>query len=257
MRSVPITDHDWDDGDVATRTSVPAPAAPSVIAAPVAAPAPLAEASRWSDSRGGINWPAFAIAAGFNLLLIVGLVTMDVVPMPFAKRGPTVVKLIEVPPEPPEIAPPPEQKVAPVEQIRPVVVAPKPIVQTPPLITPPIQTVVEPPPVQATIVAPPPRPALAAPVSITDLSTSLRSGKAPSYPVESKRKREQGTVVIALVVSTSGRVSEASVFRSSGFDRLDQVALSAVRRFVYEPYVLNGLPVSVRTTVTFPFKLQG
>jgi len=43
---------------------------------------------------------------------------------------------------------------------------------------------------------------------------------------------------------------------ASGHQLLQQAALDAVRNWHYRPYLLNGEPVEVETTVNVVFKLQ-
>jgi protein TonB len=204
-----------------------------------------------------VNWPCAGAAVGFSAALLMALVTMDVVTVPFAKRDPTVVRLIEIPLDPPQVAlPPPDTKIEPVEVVEQAIVAPKPIVAPPPVPAPALATVSEPPPVRATIVAPAPSaPAMAGPVSVGDLSAKLLSGKPPKYPIESRRKREQGTVLLSVLLSTAGTVADISVSRSSGFPRLDKAALDAVRRWKWSPTVQSGQAVMVKGIVEIPFLL--
>jgi protein TonB len=83
------------------------------------------------------------------------------------------------------------------------------------------------------------------------------AGKPPRYPVESRRKREQGTVLLALTLAPDGSVDTIAVARSSGFSRLDNAALDAVRRWRWKPMVQQGQPVRVKGVVEIPFVLQG
>src|SRR3546814_7287866 len=62
-----------------------------------------------------------------------------------------------------------------------------------------------------------------------DLGAQMIAGKPPRYPVESRRKREQGTVVLALTLGLDGAVESLSIARSSGFPRLDNAARDALR----------------------------
>ncbi len=252
MRSLSVQDMSWEESNVpfasshATETAMPAafPAASTVAV------------QRWSDQRGRINWPATAIAIGFNALLLTALVTMDIVTVPFSKPRPTVVTLIELPKDPPTV-PPPDVKVEVVEQPRPMVVAPPPLVRTPPLLQAPVmvQTAVAPAPVKAAVVAPS-MPGPTGPVSVADLDSKMVSAKPPKYPVESRRKHEQGTVVLTVVLSTAGTVADVAVSRSSGSTRLDKAALEAVRRWIWSPTVQNGQPVMVKGIVEIPFVLS-
>jgi protein TonB len=57
----------------------------------------------------------------------------------------------------------------------------------------------------------------------------------PVYPVGARRRGEQGTVMLRVLVGSDGAVLRAEVARSSGYQRLDAAALEAVRtrwRFV-------------------------
>ena len=57
----------------------------------------------------------------------------------------------------------------------------------------------------------------------------------PSYPIEARRRAEQGTVLLRIEVGADGSVEHVEVAQSSGFDSLDQSAMETVRtrwRFV-------------------------
>jgi len=90
-----------------------------------------------------------------------------------------------------------------------------------------------------------------------NLASKMLAGKPPSYPIECRRKREQGTVVLALTVGTDGRVVDISIRSSSGFARLDNAARDAVRKWRWAPATSDGAPVMVRGVVEIPFVLQG
>jgi protein TonB len=81
------------------------------------------------------------------------------------------------------------------------------------------------------------------------------SGNAPPrYPLVARRKGWEGTVVIELRVSDSGRVQEARIEKSSGYAILDDAALGAVRSWRIAP---NGRAdaASLKFTVPVIFKL--
>jgi len=65
--------------------------------------------------------------------------------------------------------------------------------------------------------------------------------------------RAEGTVVVQAVISKSGRIESARVV--SGLPVLQAAALQAVRAARYRPYLLNGLPIEVETTVSINFRL--
>jgi protein TonB len=57
----------------------------------------------------------------------------------------------------------------------------------------------------------------------------------PSYPLLSRKLREQGLVMIKLCVNQGGFVDEASVSRSSGFQGLDKSALATLSQWRFLP----------------------
>ncbi|TAK08863.1 MAG: energy transducer TonB, partial [Rhizorhabdus sp.] len=82
-------------------------------------------------------------------------------------------------------------------------------------------------------------------------------GRPPRYPLESRRRKEQGTVLLRLLIGTDGRVAQISIAQSSGFERLDQAALQAARSWRWQPMIRDGQPVEVRGVMPIPFVLQG
>jgi len=75
----------------------------------------------------------------------------------------------------------------------------------------------------------------------------------PVYPPIAKAARVSGTVVLHVVVSTTGSVKELRVV--SGPPMLQQSALDAVKTWRYRPYLLNNEPVEFDTTVNVVFTL--
>jgi peptidyl-prolyl cis-trans isomerase A (cyclophilin A) len=75
----------------------------------------------------------------------------------------------------------------------------------------------------------------------------------PHYPIEAKQAGVSGTVVLSAVIGTDGSVNDLRVI--SGPEPLQQAALDAVNQWRYRPYLLNGKPVEVKTTVNVVFTL--
>jgi periplasmic protein TonB len=75
----------------------------------------------------------------------------------------------------------------------------------------------------------------------------------PVYPVMARNARVQGQVVLAAIISKDGAIEELRIV--SGHPLLVPAALDAVRQWHYKPYLLNGEPVEVETTVTVNFVL--
>jgi protein TonB len=75
----------------------------------------------------------------------------------------------------------------------------------------------------------------------------------PVYPPIAKAARVSGTVVLQALIGKDGGIESLHVV--SGPAMLQQAALDAVKSWVYRPYLLNGKPVEVETTVNVIFTL--
>jgi protein TonB len=174
------------------------------------------------------------------------------------KRPPLIINLIKLPTDPPpqELLPPRQVEAVPDAPKQPVIVAPPQVVQV--AVAPPqVATAPQAPPPRTVVVAPAAQPGPSGPVAASDLSTTMISARPPKYPIESRRKHEQGIVVLSVVVDISGSVADVAVSRSSGFARLDKAALDAVRHWRWSPNVRGGQPVMVKGFVDIPFVLEG
>lgn len=203
------------------------------------------------------NWLVIAAILVAHALLIAAILHARHQVQRRAEARLSVVNLTPPPPPPAQEAPPPRPST-------PQVVAPPPMVQVPVAPVQQVATIPDPPPPIASAPAASTAPS-AAPVAVAaplgtvqggDLSAQMLSGKPPRYPVESRRKREQGTVVLSLTLGLDGAVETIAVARSSGFSRLDDAARDAVRRWRWKPMIQQGQPVRVKGVVEIPFVLQ-
>lgn len=104
----------------------------------------------------------------------------------------------------------------------------------------------------------PPMPLPPGPVALSsELSVACPERAAPAYPAQSRRLGESGVVVLRVELSETGNVALARVDRSSGYSRLDEAALSAVRSWRCTPATRNGHPVRAVALQPFNFILQG
>jgi len=76
----------------------------------------------------------------------------------------------------------------------------------------------------------------------------------PVYPIEAKKARIQGKVVLAAIIGKDGSVENLKVI--SGPKELQKSSLDAVQRWAYKPFLLKGAPVEVKTTITVVYTLQ-
>ena len=75
----------------------------------------------------------------------------------------------------------------------------------------------------------------------------------PIYPPIAMAARVSGTVVLQVTISKTGTITNLHVV--SGPAMLQQAAMDAVKTWRYRPYLLNGEPVEVETTINVVFTL--
>ena len=77
----------------------------------------------------------------------------------------------------------------------------------------------------------------------------------PVYPPIAKAAHVQGTVILHAVISKTGTIEKLTPV--SGPQMLQGAAMDAVSRWKYKPYILNGEPVEVDTTINVNFTFGG
>ena len=77
----------------------------------------------------------------------------------------------------------------------------------------------------------------------------------PEYSDAARRVKFQGTVILNVVVDTTGHVSDASIVRPL-FHGLDQNAIAAVQLWRFRPGTKDGRPVKVQATLEITFRLM-
>lgn len=177
---------------------------------------------------------------------------------------PVFVHFVEVPAPP--VAPPAGRPVAPVARLRPVPVAPVQPAPAPlpssteeappaPVATP--EPVPAPPPAEPVMTAavpsaePPPPP----PIVLPSSSAAYLDNPAPPYPAASRQLGEAGRVVVRVFIGLEGTALQAQLAVSSGYDRLDAVALQTARRWRYVPGREAGIPKPMWFDVPIHFVL--
>ncbi|WP_208277076.1 energy transducer TonB [Massilia oculi] len=201
----------------------------------------------FSDINQGAGGKAgkFALVAGLHVLVAMGVIsTMNAksISLPAMLED----KLVWIQPEVPPPAPPPEPPKPQVKAAPPEVVVPKVEVD---IAEPPPEQVIEastepsPEPAQQTQSEAPPQPA-AEPSSNSGQMRSAVLADAngcakPDYPVRAARNGETGTVTLALLVGTDGRVQDSRIQSSSGSRELDRAAVNALSLCKFQP-AMNG-----------------
>ena len=136
----------------------------------------------------------------------------------------------------------------------PPVVEPLPVLAAPAEAPSPISAPPPPPapPALAEVSAPP------APLTVTQpiFNADYLNNPAPLYPTLSRRYGEQGKVVLRVLVNARGTADEVQIFTSSGFRRLDEAALEAVRRWKFVPAKRGAEAVQAWVRIPIPFILE-
>lgn len=197
----------------------------------------------WSSSLA-----VHAIAVALLALPVLGT-RRPAAPQP----APTVVTLHE----PPAVLPIPS---LPMPERRP----PKPAARTPSPrtpIAPPVQPSAAPIPPAPIAATPEPEPAsppaIEAPAQPAGITQSLAYVQAPKlpYPPASVRAREQGRVLLRVLVDADGAPKEVGVERSSGYPKLDAAARDAVLKSRFRPVMRDGKAIPAWGLVPIEFRL--
>jgi protein TonB len=195
---------------------------------------------------------ALAVLA-LHLAFVSGLLLVGPVRERIFDPRPLTVSLIETPRERHTQPPPPltpHLREAPQVQVAPPVftIAPE-VTVTPAAPRPSITVAVAPPPaapsVEPAAVTSPPR-----------FDVAYLRNPPPVYPPASRRTREQGRVLLGVLVNAAGEAETVEVRTSSGSSRLDQAAMAAVKRWRFEPARRGGTALAAWALVPIDFQLE-
>lgn len=207
-----------------------------------------------SNSARAANLATVAVIAAAHILVLTWMYRQELLASAQKMANVLSVSLIrEEPVMPPEVPPPlPKPHIKPVEP--------------PPILTaqaaPDAPAVFEaPPPKPEPVMAPPPAPVQAveappAPVLPPDFTAAYLDNPAPGYPAMSRKLNEQGRVQLRVFVSPAGKADRVEIQRSSGFSRLDDAALQAVRSWRFVPATQSGRAVAAWVVVPLSFSLS-
>lgn len=204
-----------------------------------------------------------ALVAGFHIAvgaLFVHSLNARHITMPKMAEELVVMFTPEPPPPPP---PPPEPP------------KPMPKVAPPQIVAPPPEVEVRQPPppdvVTAAVTKDPAPPAPTAtpqpeapPAAPTDNSGKLHTAvladangcAKPDYPAKAMRNGESGTVTLALLVGTDGRVAGSRVQSSSGSRELDKAAVSALSMCKFKPATNGGVAEQAWAQIAYVWTLD-
>lgn len=186
---------------------------------------------------------------------------------------PIAVRLIELAPEaptpaPPQPAPPPPRPVPPPPRPKPMPAIPTPIPVSPPVMAAAPAAISAPLPAPAAVTPPPlpqaPAPAIvSAPASAPEpplvsarYNADYLQNPKPAYPRISRKRGEQGKVMLRVFVNSDGSPEKIELRASSGFQRLDEAAREAVTHWRFVPAKRGEQAVSAWVVVPIMFSLN-
>jgi protein TonB len=201
------------------------------------------------------------VVAGWALLQV------DAVRQTVALAAPLVVDFITLTPPKPEMPPPPPP---PPPQPRPmtprkpaptITAAPTPAPAPPAFVAkpappepPPPVVVVNPPPAEPAPPAPPAPPP--PPKTLPATAVQYLEPPAPVYPTFSRRSGESGRVVVRTLIDERGVPRQLALQQSSGYARLDDSAVAAIKSARFKPYTENGAAQPFWVLIPIVFDLE-
>jgi protein TonB len=78
----------------------------------------------------------------------------------------------------------------------------------------------------------------------------------PAYPLAARRRGDQGTVFVRVLVTAEGLPASVGLDKSSGYPALDDAALSAVKSWRFVPARQGAQPIESPYVVPVVFKLE-
>jgi periplasmic protein TonB len=124
---------------------------------------------------------------------------------------------------------------------------------TPALATPqptPVATLPAPP------AAPPTSPPAVASISPARFDAAYLDNPRPNYPSISRRRGEEGKVLLRVLVSPDGLAATVNIEKSSNFERLDEAARQAISRWRFVPARRGDKNIEASVIVPFVFRLD-
>jgi TonB family protein len=91
-------------------------------------------------------------------------------------------------------------------------------------------------------------------VNAAIMAGNIASKVNPVYPAQARADKIQGAVVLSVTINEEGAPINIQLKKSVRAD-LDESAITAVEQWHWKPYLLNGNPVAVDTTVTINYSL--
>ncbi len=89
---------------------------------------------------------------------------------------------------------------------------------------------------------------------VSELPVLIHEVRSP-YPPEARARKIQGSVILDLIVKSSGEVGSVKVVQSPA-PELSDAAIKAIREFKFRPARLKDKPVAIQIRYTYRFILE-
>ena len=204
---------------------------------------------------------ALVATLGLHALLIAALLNQAPVRSAIATAAPIMVKLItSTPVAAPQSPPKPLPLRARIEPVQPRPLEPLPLVSratdNAAPVSAPVPTARPLEPIEAAPRAADSAPAAAVAIVAPRFDAAYLQNPPPAYPMLSRRMREQGRVLMRVLVTAEGAADRVELRSSSGSARLDSAALDTVKRWRFVAARHGGTPVSAWVLVPISFSLE-
>ena len=93
------------------------------------------------------------------------------------------------------------------------------------------------------------------PKTIPESAVEYIVSPRPVYPLYSRRTREIGVVLLRVLINDKGLPAQVEIEKSSGYGRLDEAAVVAMRGARFRPYTENGVALAVWAPAPIVFEL--
>jgi periplasmic protein TonB len=203
-----------------------------------------------------IDRTGLSITLAVHALALYGVLHQPPIQRKFAEVAPLIVRII-APPAPEHVQPVPpkptlHKQSVPTLQLPPIAIAspapPRPLVL--PAASPPVTPAS--PRLEARVERETPVASITPPV----FNANYLDNPAPAYPAPSRRMREQGRVILRVLVRTNGTPAQVQVRTSSGHARLDNAARDAVLHWRFVPAKRGAEPIEEWVLIPVSFRLD-
>ena len=91
---------------------------------------------------------------------------------------------------------------------------------------------------------------------ITAAVVDAQACSKPDYPKNALRNGDTGTVMLAFLIGTDGKVADSRIEKSSGFRELDRAAQSGLSLCKFKPGTVDGVPQQLWTKMQYVWSLD-